>query len=215
MHQDEAFPYGATGWSPEDPKQIIITRVPANSRVLDIGCGNGLLGEWLKQNKNCSVVGVEGHPKGFRQAQTRLDQVLQVDLNDTQTLKRSLQRLERFDVITGIDVLEHCYQPQAILKIMADRINPSGQLIVSIPNVAHHSVRFGLLRGRWEYQDTGILDRTHVAFYTKQTAMELVQKGGFRIKEVLHTSPQGGYWRLIDRIDPGLTAVQFIIIAQR
>ena len=210
MHED--FLYDNATWSKEDPKQIIIQRVPADSAVLDIGCGNGLLGEWLKQNKGCTVTGIEGHPQGFKEAKSRLDRVYQIDLNDAAAIKQALTD-SRFDVITGVDVLEHCYHPLEILAVLKAQLRAGGRVIFSIPNVAHHSVRFGLLRGRWEYQDTGILDRTHVAFYTKTTAAELIEKVGFKVTSVEHTRPTKGIWRLIDGFDPTLSAVQFIVIA--
>ena len=210
MHQD--FKYGDAVWSQEDPKQIVIKYVPEQTRVLDIGCGNGLLGAWLKQNKHCYTVGIEGHPDGYKEAKRNLDKAYQVDVNDLERLRQMLKG-QRFDVISFIDVLEHCYHPLEVLALAKQHLSPGGTIIVSLPNVAHHSIRTMLLKGKWDYQDTGIMDRTHVAFYTRTTAEALIRQAGLRVVATEHTSPKRGLWSAISRIDPTLTAVQFVVIA--
>jgi 2-polyprenyl-3-methyl-5-hydroxy-6-metoxy-1,4-benzoquinol methylase len=212
---DETFHYGddvEAHWSPEDPKEVATRHIPTGARVLDVGCGAGALGAWLKKNKDCKVTGIEGHPKGAAIARKQLDQVHEVDLNDLDALQKALGK-SQYDVICFMDVLEHCYHPDKLLELMKHHLAPTGRVIVSLPNVAHHSVRFGLLGGKFDYADTGILDKTHVRLYTRSSSLKLVEDAGYIVESVENTSPTVGLWHYVSKVDPTLSAVQFVVIA--
>lgn len=92
-----------------------------------------------------------------------------------------------FDVVVCADVLEHLPDPAAVLDRVRGWIAPGGRLFVSLPNVANVAVRLSLLAGRFEYAEAGILDRTHLRFFTRRSALRLVESAGFRIRRVRPT----------------------------
>jgi SAM-dependent methyltransferase len=100
----------------------------------------------------------------------------------TDSLSADLSWSRRFDVVVCADVLEHLPDPAAVLARVRRWIAPGGLLLVSLPNVANVAVRLSLLAGRFEYAETGILDRTHLRFYTRRSARRLVENAGFRIR---------------------------------
>jgi 2-polyprenyl-3-methyl-5-hydroxy-6-metoxy-1,4-benzoquinol methylase len=92
-----------------------------------------------------------------------------------------------FDVVVCADVLEHLEEPAAVLARVRSWISPGGALFVSLPNVANVAVRLALLAGRFEYAEAGILDRTHLRFFTRRSARRLVEEAGFRIRRLRPT----------------------------
>src|SRR5262249_49882611 len=105
-----------------------------------------------------------------------------------------------FDVVVCADVLEHLPEPERLLAKIAAWLAPRGTLLVSLPNVAHVSVRAALLAGRFPYADRGILDRTHLRFYTRASGQRLLEDAGFRISEVEPTAmPYELAWPLLAR----------------
>ncbi len=203
--------YRGDSWSKEDPKEIIVEWIPEQSRVLDVGCGVGVLGEWLTKNKGCSVDGLEFHEQAVKVAKQRIKQVYHLNLEDHKKLK---DIKGGYDVITLVDVLEHCLTPKEVLHILKFKLNKGGKILISLPNVAHHSVRFGLLRGRFEYADSGILDKTHVAFYTRENIELLLNKAEMKFKYLGATIPSKGFWKYAGKLDPSLSAVQYVYEAK-
>lgn len=202
-----SFVYKGEAWSDEDPKEIIVQNIPRQTRVLDVGCGSGVLGGWLISNKQCFVEGVEYHPEAIRLAKKKLKNVYPINLENHQKLNNVQGE---YDIITLVDVLEHCTNPTKILHILQSKLTSKGKFLISLPNVAHHSVRFGLLKGKFEYADSGILDRTHVAFYTKKNIEILLDNSKLRYRLLGSTIPNKGLWHYVGKIDPSLAAVQYV-----
>jgi 2-polyprenyl-3-methyl-5-hydroxy-6-metoxy-1,4-benzoquinol methylase len=119
------------------------------------------------------------------------------------------------------DTLEHLRDPPALLRRLRPRLDDDGVLVVSIPNVANWAVRLGLLFGRFRYTDRGILDRTHLRFYTARTVVEMLAESGFRVTEMLAAVPvpgvsSTGLSRIAHRVGnlrPSFFAYTFIITA--
>jgi len=119
------------------------------------------------------------------------------------------------------DTLEHIADPVAVLDRLAGRLRPGGHLVISVPNVANWSVRLGLLLGRFDYTDRGILDRTHVRFYTRRTLVRMVRQAGFVVERVQAAVPvpgvtSRGLARLTHRLGnllPGVFAYNFVVSA--
>jgi 2-polyprenyl-3-methyl-5-hydroxy-6-metoxy-1,4-benzoquinol methylase len=155
---------------------------PGRNRILVVGCAEGLLGETLKQQgKARVVVGFELFPDVAKVAETRLDRVICGDIEAVRLEELELGA-ESFDYIICGDVLEHLRDPWAVLSWLVTRLKPEGVLIASLPNVRHWRVVFPLLfLGRWQYQSQGILDKTHLRFFTKQTACKLVEQSGLTV----------------------------------
>jgi hypothetical protein len=97
-------------------------------------------------------------------------------------------------------------------------LRPGGQLIVSIPNVRHVSVLLPLLRGHWDYADTGVLDRTHLRFFVRRTAVALIEAVGFSVERVVASNTQTRTQRLLNLVTLGLLrdlfTVQYYIVAR-
>jgi hypothetical protein len=139
--------------------------------------GAGLLSAGAVQ-----VVGLDIHQPALDLAATRLSATHRVDLN---ALPELHYPSGHFDWITFADVLEHLADPAAVLRHLSRWLAPAGRILCSLPNVRHHSVVLPLLvKGRWTYEPEGILDRTHLRFFTLEGARQLLADGGFTLTEV-------------------------------
>ncbi len=147
-------------------------------RVLEVGCGSGALTEHI-QTLGCTVVGLEKRPEAAEKARPFCEEVV---VGDIEAISLDFPPLS-FDVILLIDVLEHLVDPNATIHRLHPLLKPTGRFLVALPNVAHWSVRLRLLFGRFDYEESGILDRTHLHFYTLRTAMELLEQSGLEIQE--------------------------------
>jgi methionine biosynthesis protein MetW len=196
--------------NPSSTHSIQVGMIAPGSRVLDIGCHSGILGGYLRTNKSCYVVGIDTDANALSDASERLNKawVGNVELAGWSDLVRGHEQ-KPFDVILFGDVLEHTRDPLSILKEARSLLKPDGQVIVSIPNVAHWRIRLGLVAGKFEYTESGILDRTHLRFYTHRSATELLRAAGYRIV----ADDAGGYhlphWLI--RSFRKLLAVQFVL----
>lgn len=151
---------------------------PGARRVLDVGCGAGAVGAALKAERGIEVVGLEGFPEAAARAQERLDDALCVDLDALEGLPFAPGA---FDAMVLGDVLEHLRDPHRLLRSLRPFLADDGVLVCSIPNVKHWSVLFPLLvHDRWEYQDAGLLDRTHVHFFTLAEIDRMLTACGYR-----------------------------------
>lgn len=156
----------------------VIELVGHDKKVLDVGCATGYLALQLG-NQGCKVSGVEMDPEAAEQARPYLEDLLVGDLNTTRLSSHFAP--ESFDVIVFADVLEHLLDPFEVLQDSLELLAPGGRIVLSVPNVAHGGVRLALLQGRWNYTDTGLLDRTHVRFFTYSTLLDLVQSAGLTV----------------------------------
>jgi len=184
--------------------------LPQNcGRVLEIGCGSGATLGWLRQDHQAGhTVGVEIAVAAADQARSFVDEVFCLDF-ERHDLPGDTQR---FDLILCLDVLEHMVDPWAVVDRLAARhLESGGTLIVSLPNVRHYSVVLPLLfGGRWDYEDAGLLDRTHLRFFTKASAKALLSHpqlgpvtcsavgfGGWSAKRVLNVLTLGLFQELV------------------
>jgi len=160
----------------------LVQKIPIGSnRVLDVGCAEGATGFLLKQSGRASeVVGIELISEAARNAESRLDHVIFGDLEQLPLDEPFISKAS-FDYILCGDVLEHLKDPWLQLKRLSTLLKPNAYIIISLPNVRHYSVVFPLLfRGDWKYLDSGILDATHLRFFTKKTALLLVEGAGLQ-----------------------------------
>ncbi|MFI5003718.1 MAG: methyltransferase domain-containing protein [Solirubrobacterales bacterium] len=159
----------------------VIGLVGEGRRVLELGPASGYMSAVLR-NRGCTVVGVELDPEMAVQAARFCERVIVGDL-DTLDLEAELGE-DRFDVIVAADVLEHLRDPLATLRTLLHFLKPEGWFVVSLPNVAHASVRLALLEGRFQYQDLGLLDRTHLRFFTHESIAQLFDEAELAIVEM-------------------------------
>ena len=199
--------------------ELICYFAKGSNRVLEIGCAEGLLGEYLKQHGFAKeVVGIEMFPDAAKAAEARLDRVI---CGDIEVMDYVGMRLApgSFDYIVCADVLEHLRDPWVIVSWLETLLNGKGRLIVSIPNVRHWSVVFPLLfKGEWTYRPQGILDQTHLRFFTRKSAIDLIQRSGLKI-ESCDPLMYRKLDRAISRITFGglakFTALQWLISARK
>jgi 2-polyprenyl-3-methyl-5-hydroxy-6-metoxy-1,4-benzoquinol methylase len=196
--------------------------------VLDIGCGVGFFGALLKESGN-RVTGVDALP--HMAAHQELDEYFAMDLIESGgTLPPELTS-RRFDCVLLLDVLEHLTNPERLLSDARDAVREHGRLVVSVPNVANITMRLSLLFGRFNYGERGILDRTHLRFFTRKTALRLLEENGCEVVEmkptvmplelVLGWEPTSPAMRAVNvvlafftAIFPTLLGYQFVFVAR-
>ncbi|MES9992465.1 MAG: glycosyltransferase [Candidatus Thiodiazotropha sp.] len=163
----------------------LVKRIPPGSRVLELGCATGYMSDYLRRELGCYVVGVEYDRAMANKAKSACDRVIVGDVQKGNWLKRLDD--ERFDIITCADILEHLRDPISLLKTLPGLLLEGGRLLASLPNGAHAALRLELLEGRFTYEDTGLLDRTHLHLFTYNSLRELFVRGGFRVEELSYT----------------------------
>lgn len=183
--------------------------VPEGKTVLDVGCSGGQLGRILSEQRGCTVYGVDISAQAVLQAKKVLHRAAVMDV-EKDPLPFSGQK---FDVIVFCDILEHLLHPEQVLQTFPGYLRAHGVLVVAIPNVANISIRLKLLLGRWDYQPSGILDASHVRFYTLKTMRSLFEGCGLRIK-VWGSAPRYRCER-ISRLWPTLLANQFVFVLEK
>ncbi|MEM9422787.1 MAG: class I SAM-dependent methyltransferase [Pseudomonadota bacterium] len=169
-----------------DTREVVFPFLPNSlDGVLDVGGGYGNTAAALKERFGAKRVGVVDLVASKEQCNPTLDFALQADLDDPATLDRVCQEHGPFSVILCMDVLEHLKEPWDCVKTLQSHLAPGGVIIAYIPNVSHLSVVAKLaLLGEWKLHDAGIMDRTHLRFFTKQTARELLECGGLKVDQV-------------------------------
>lgn len=145
--------------------------------VLDLGCGRARLGLEIER-LGFRVTGVDGNPAACATARTRISEVVEIDLARHGQIDAAL-RGRQFDWLLAADILEHIADPLSALSSYRRFLKPGGRVIVSLPNVAVWDNRLRVLLGRFDYIDSGVLDRTHLRFFTFRTARQLVIEAGF------------------------------------
>lgn len=162
----------------EHSRPEVLELVPRSARcVLDIGCGAGRLGATLRERQSASVTGVEFDEQAAKIARSRLDKVVCGDIETTDIDFKS----QSFDAVVCADILEHLRDPAGLLRRIREWLSPDGVLVTSLPNVRHHSVVRSLLEGNFTYESAGLLDKTHLRFFTRREMEKLLFRAGFEI----------------------------------
>jgi methionine biosynthesis protein MetW len=153
--------------------------IPNGARVLDVGCGTGGLTEIVTRGKDASVVGIEPDKARAALAAERGLEVFGGTLDES-----FVDSHDPFDVVIFADVLEHLPAPAAILALAARALRPGGIMLISVPNVAHWSIRGNLLVGRFDYEPYGLMDSTHLRWFTKKSIKSLVEDAGLQVATI-------------------------------
>lgn len=170
--------------SRNDSHTLIVELVGREKRVLDVGTATGYVAKVLTE-RGCVVTGIEIDPEAARQAEEHCEKVI---VGDIESLDLDAELGEdAFDVIIFGDVLEHLKDPLRTLQRFRPFLRPEGYVVSSIPNIAHGSVRLALLQGKFQYQDLGLLDNTHLRFFTRESIEQLFGDAGFLIGELQRT----------------------------
>ena len=159
--------------------------IPASAqRLLEIGCGAGGFVRGLKRTRSGSLhaTGVEMMPNVAEVARKVFDDVLE---GSVEQVLPALAAEEPFDCIVCNDVLEHLVDPWAVLRALRPLLAPGGCVVVSLPNIRYWPTASALLwHGSWQYQNDGVLDRTHLRFFTRSSLPALFEPAGFQLVQV-------------------------------
>jgi 2-polyprenyl-3-methyl-5-hydroxy-6-metoxy-1,4-benzoquinol methylase len=182
-------------------------------KVLEIGCGAGATLGWLKERwPHAETVGLDSNVSAISQVGSRSDSVIIHDLEEP------MPGIGYFDLILALDVLEHLRDPERVLQQLVGMLSPGGSVIVSVPNLSHHSVLTPLLfKRQFRGMDEGIRDRTHLRWFTEESAIGLMVGSGLIVIDGVATG-QRGRARVFDRLTFGLLrhyfTVQYIMRGQ-
>jgi glycosyltransferase involved in cell wall biosynthesis len=175
---EEYFVHYPIKTSPHSSHTFVKDAVGTGNEVLDIGCGEGFLDSQFRDAGN-RVWGIDFIPEAkFRSA---MEGYAQADLNQGLQPYPEMLHGRQFDKILLMDVLEHLQRPEQMLQDCIPLLRANGQLVVSVPNVVNISVRLLMLLGKFEYTDRGILDKTHVRFYTRASSRKLLEDAGYEV----------------------------------
>ena len=185
---------------------VLAALVAPGSRVLDLGTGNGALGRHLRQARDCRVDGVTLSAAERDEARDGYDRLEVVDLEDPAWTERFADRC--YDVVICADVLEHLREPERVLHACRRLLRDDGWLLASVPNVAYAGMVVSLMHGDWNYGAEGLLDRTHLRFYTRRSFARLLEAEGWRVERVEPIELTWYYtefWTPFDRLPPAVT----------
>ncbi|MFQ5450144.1 MAG: glycosyltransferase [Nitrospinaceae bacterium] len=168
----------------QNVRHDILPLIPANAgSILEVGCAAGGTGSELKKRKGVFIAGVEMDPEAARQARQVLDDVIEGNIEELELPYAE----SSFDCILFADVLEHLVDPLSVLKKVKKLLKPGGTVVASIPNVQYFGLIHHLVEGNWTYQKEGILDNTHLRFFTFREIEKLFTVAGLEIREVDET----------------------------
>lgn len=200
--------------------------IKPGSKFLDFGCATGYFGSIIKKDKKCTVDGVE-ISSDIVEARKVLDTVYSFDI-DGEWPEELLKK--KYDYIFFGDVIEHLKDPTEALKKTMKILNKNGMVFVSTPNVAHISTRLELLQGNFEYESMGILDSTHLKYFTYRSLTQIVHDAGFSIHAMDYTmndypqdviekilrkvglSPNKKFWEMVDSKEARTYQFKFVLV---
>jgi 2-polyprenyl-3-methyl-5-hydroxy-6-metoxy-1,4-benzoquinol methylase len=168
---------------------IALQLIGHDKKVLEVGSAGGHVTTAIKSQNNY-VVAIEKDGRFYDQLLTIADKAIITDL-DWLDLREKCGE-EKFDVVLAGDVLEHCLHPDLVLLQFHNLLEKDGYIVLSIPNIAHGDVRLSLLQGHFKYRETGLLDQTHIRFFTRDTLELLLSRNGFETTETYGTTAELG-----------------------
>ena len=190
-----AFKYTTFQGDPASTHSKIVSLVPPATRVLEFGCATGYMTEVLKNRLGCTVVGIEIDRDAAALAEQHAERVI---VGDAEKIDYAAELAgEQFDVVMFADVLEHLKEPGDVLRRVRPFVAENGVVVASIPNIAHASVRLALLGGEFRYREWGLLDDTHLRFFTRASIQDLFEETGYVVT----------HW-LRQRLDVGETEIR-------
>jgi 2-polyprenyl-3-methyl-5-hydroxy-6-metoxy-1,4-benzoquinol methylase len=166
-------------------RTLMVEMVGANKRVLEVGCASGYMSKVLT-DRGCRVIGVEIDHDAAMQAKEYCEDVVITDIESLELAELFGER--RFDVVVFGDVLEHLKDPLSVLRRTRPVLDIGGFVVASMPNIAHGSVRLSLLKGNFDYRELGLLDDTHLRFFTRASIQKLFKEAGLAVVEMRRTT---------------------------
>lgn len=211
---------------PENGFGKVLSQINPGAIVLECGCATGYMTRYMKEKLNCHVSIIEIEKDAYEIACQYADDGICADLMGDEWCEKF--RGKRFDYVLFCDVLEHVYDPAALLKKAAQFLKQDGKMIVSLPNILHNDILIKMYEGRWDYQDRGLLDNTHIHFWGVRNIESFFEDAGLKVTIFnatwIPTGRTEQYWGEECRVDPEFldmlyrrrngTIYQFILTAQ-
>jgi len=169
-------------WSSHSLIAARLHSIPAKSKVLDVGTASGMLARMCEDHSH-RLFGVEPNPEWAQIASPLYENIWVGYINDMDD-----ESLKDYDAVVSADILEHLSAPETTLQKLVSLEGSNCTFLISMPNIANLWVRINLLFGRFDYTDLGILDRTHLRFFTRKTQIAMVNKAGLGIASIQVTS---------------------------
>lgn len=160
-------------------QSVILSHIKPGSSVLEVGTATGYMTKYLKEELNCSVTGIEVYEAAALKASLYAHKMIIADL-DMMNWVSELGN-EKFDYIIFADVLEHLRKPYEVFNNSIKFLNRGGEVVASIPNIAHNAIIMELMEDKFNYNSTGLLDDTHIFFFTQNTVKDLFDSNGLKI----------------------------------
>ncbi|HWH83019.1 MAG TPA: class I SAM-dependent methyltransferase [Burkholderiaceae bacterium] len=191
---------------------------PSSARALEVGCGRGGTMQWLRHTGRVrDAWGIELFEPAAKIARAHF---ADVQVGDAEALVETAWPGQQFDLVLCLDVLEHLVDPWRCADRLAQRLAPGGKLIASLPNVrCLHTLMPLLLRGEWRYTEDGLLDRTHLRFFTRGSAIEMLCGQRLQFERCIELIRPGTRLHTLDRLTFGLlrdlTTWQYLICVSK
>ena len=169
---------------------VILKNIKTNSRVLEIGCAHGRMTKYLKEQLGCTIDIIEKNKNsGYHATEYARTSILGTkgDIENKFTIRRLLDankwqhNTSTYDYIIFADVLEHLVDPDKVLIKCAKLLETNGMIWISVPNISHNAVLIDLLQDKFEYRDLGLLDKTHLKFFTEDSLEKIIDKCGLKV----------------------------------
>ena len=179
--------------STKNSNSSIAFSINPNSTILEVGCAYGRLTKYL-HSQGCQVTIMEIDEESGSVASQWAERTFLGKDGDVENINnlRKIKQFGNYDYIIFADVLEHLYYPEKVLSETKNLLNTNGSVLISIPNIAHNSVIIDLIQNKFEYRPVGLLDNTHIRFFTESSLEQMVEKCGFTVfkKDNLYNSVQ-------------------------
>lgn len=196
----------------------VVPFLPPDTRsVLDVGCGPGGFGAALKQRGMTRVDGLEFNSAPASEARKTLDEVFEIDLEQNSNWAPP----RKYEVITILDVLEHLQDPWALLKRLQSWLMPHGVVVASVPNLRYWPVLKDLVFAKnFTYTDRGVMDRTHLRFFTQSSMRDMFNRAGYSIVRMEGINATEPYWKarimfsMMPRLMDDTRYLQFVVVAR-
>src|SRR5574338_298749 len=161
---------------------MILKNVAPNSKVLEFGPASGYMTEYLKETLNCEVHIVEINEQDGLEA-SQFAKTALIGPVDGDIENYNWTNIEPYNYIIFADVLEHLYNPWQVLQASTTLLKEDGSILISIPNISHNSVIIDLINGKFDYRELGLLDSTHIRFFTRESLLYMVNYAGLRVEK--------------------------------
>ena len=191
--------------------------------ILDIGCATGVNGAFLKnQGMAKRVVGIELSDEMAKEAESNLDKVIVGNIENKSTIDQLGEEI--FDFIIIGDVLEHLYDPWAVLNQLTSLLTEKGKIIISVPNIQHIELFISIyIKGEWPYNDRGIFDKTHLRWFTYKNILQIEEKCNLKIQKIERVfrfrdrldSKFPFYGKALKKVFPNIFTFQYFVVTEK